>query len=93
MLKYRYNQDVIQIQETLDGEDTEFLIHILNVKPYVAGMKLVQERFEENRIHTDVLFYAYPNHEYRVIVRRDFYIDFVLEMMKHYLLQSVEWMT
>lgn len=93
MLKYRYNEDGIQIQETLDGEDTEFHIRIINEEPYVAGMKRVQERFEENHIHTDVLFYVYPNHEYRVIVRRDYYIDFVLEMMKHYLLQSVEWMT
>lgn len=42
-------------------------------------------------MYTVVLFYAYANHEYRVIVRRDYYVDFLLEMMKHRLLRSAEW--
>jgi hypothetical protein len=42
-------------------------------------------------VYTDVLFYAYPDQTYKVIVRRDYYVEFVLELMKHKLLQSVEW--
>lgn len=55
-------------------------------------IKQVKKLFEDNEVYTDVLFYAYGNHEYRVIVRRDYYTDFVLALMKHHrLLQSVEW--
>jgi hypothetical protein len=70
----------------------EFRISILQENPYLEGMKQVQRKFEDDRVYTDALFYLYPNHEYRVIVRKDYYIDFVLELMKHRLLQSVEWL-
>jgi hypothetical protein len=92
MLTYRYDQDVIRISESGNENDIEFRIHILQENTYLDGMKLVQKEFEDNQVYTDALFYLYPNHEYRVIVRKDYYNDFVLELMKHRLLQSVEWM-
>ncbi|MDR7319274.1 hypothetical protein [Brevibacillus nitrificans] len=91
MLIYKPNQDVIRIQETTNGNDIEFHIHIFGEEPFVERMKLVREKFDENQALTDVLFYVYPNHEYRVIVRQDYYNDFVLELMRHQFLQSVEW--
>jgi hypothetical protein len=93
MLTYQYNQDVIRITETANGDDIEFHIQILKEEPYVEKIRQVQNLFEDNDVHTDVLFYAYPNHQYRVIVRQDYYTDFVLAMMKHRLLQSVKWST
>lgn len=90
-MKYQYDQNVIRISETANENDIEFRILILIEKPYLDGMKQVQKEYEDNRIHTDVLFYIYANHEYRVIVRKDHYEDFVLELMKRRLLQSVEW--
>jgi hypothetical protein len=92
MLTYRYEQNVIHISETVNENDMEFHIRILQENPYLEGMKLVQRKFEDDEVCTDALFYLYPNHEYRVIVRKDYYIDFVLELMKHRLLKSVEWM-
>jgi hypothetical protein len=92
MLTYRYDQDVIRISESGNENDIEFRIRILQENTYLDGMKLVQKEFEDNQVYTDALFYLYPNHEYRVIVRKDYYNDFVLELMKHRLLQSVEWM-
>lgn len=47
--------------------------------------------FDENDVYTDVLFYAYANHKFQVIVRQDYYNDFVIELMRHHLLQSIEW--
>ncbi len=91
MLTYRYNPDVISIRETANGNDVEFHIQILKEIPYLEEMKKVQKLFEDNRVYTDALFYAYENHEYRVIVRQDYYSDFILALMKHHLLQSVEW--
>ncbi|KRE53531.1 hypothetical protein ASG81_01845 [Paenibacillus sp. Soil522] len=91
MLKYEYDHNVIQFNEIENGIDMEFRIHILQEEPYLDRIKKVQRVFEDNQVYTDVLFYIYANHEYRVIVRRDYYYDFILELMKQHLLQSVKW--
>lgn len=91
MLKYGYNHEAIDISETANENDIEFRILILQENPYLDEMKHVQKEFEDNRVHTDVLFYIFPHHEFRVIVRKDHYNEFVLELMKHRLLQRVEW--
>lgn len=91
MLKYEYDHNVIQVNEIENGNDVEFHIHILQEEPYLDRLKKVQRIFEDNQVYTDVLFYIYANHEYRVIVRRDYYYDFILELMKQRLLQSVKW--
>ncbi|MBP3962603.1 hypothetical protein [Paenibacillus lignilyticus] len=49
--------------------------------------------FDQNKDYTDVLFYAYPNHEYRVIVRQEHYVDFLTELFKAQLLLRLEWST
>jgi hypothetical protein len=91
MLTYSHNEEIIKIQETPNGSDIEFHIEILKEDPYVHFLKQVQRYFEDNRIHTDVLFYVKTQHHYSVIVRSDYYEDFVLQLMRHRLLQSVEW--
>lgn len=91
MLTYSYDQEILSLKETPNGNDVEFQVTFLKEQPYLNYMKQVQKHFEENQIITDVLFYIYENHEYRVIVRKDFYVDFILELMKHRLLLSVEW--
>ncbi|MDF2815078.1 MAG: hypothetical protein K0Q81_1278 [Paenibacillus sp.] len=91
VLAYRFNKDVIQIRETGNDSDVEFVISLLVDEPYTAAIKEVQHKFDENRIHTDVLFYAYENHQYRIIVRQDYYNDFILELLRHQLLESAEW--
>lgn len=92
MLKYSYNLNVIQIKEVPNGDDCEFQIKILQESPYLEGIKNVQRVFEENKVYTDVLFYAYENHRYKIIVRKDYYVPFMLELMKQRLLTKLEWM-
>lgn len=89
-VNYSYNKDVIQIIEVPNEEDVEFDIKIPAEK-YWAGMKELQRAFEEDKVYTDVLFYAYKDHHYRVIVRKDYYVDFILGLMKHQLVESVKW--
>lgn len=91
VLAYSYNEQVIQIQQSSNDKDVEFLIEILQTEPYVEKLKKVRHFFEDNRVYTDVLFYALADHKYKVIVRSDYYVDFILELMKHRLLESVEW--
>ncbi|KIL36162.1 hypothetical protein SD71_09405 [Cohnella kolymensis] len=91
MLSYCFNEQVIQITESSDENDVQFLIKVLQKDPYVEKMQKVRRFFDDNRVYTDVLFYALADHTYKVIVRIDFYADFILELMKHRLLESVEW--
>ena len=90
-LTYRFDQARVEIKETDTGTDTEFEIKILEDGPLIAGIKEIHKFFEENRVYTDVMFYVYEHHQYKVIVRQDYYTDFILALMKHHLLLSVEW--
>ncbi|WP_136608114.1 hypothetical protein [Paenibacillus dokdonensis] len=92
MLAYHCNEDVAIITETVNEEDVEFRIHLLQEDPYLGRLKEIRRYFEDNDIYTDALFYIYKNHEYGAIVRKTYYTDFVLALMKHGLLRSVEWM-
>ncbi len=90
MLKYRNNSDIIDISETANGNDVEF--HIVLKKESDAGkMNQIQAYFEGNRVLTDVLFYVHVNNRYQIIVRSDYHVEFVLQLMKHRLLEGVDW--
>lgn len=92
MLNYRFDEAALQISESANENDVEFRIVLATDDPSIlAGLKRVRQEFDENRVYTDVLFYHYPNHEYKIIVRKDYYVDFVLELMKQRLLKSVAW--
>lgn len=89
-LTYRYNAEVICISETPNDADVEFEIKIV-AENMLAAIKEVQKVFEENKVYTDVLFYPYEKLRYRVIVRQDYYVDFILSLLKRRLIDSAEW--
>lgn len=92
MLIYQYDEAMLRIRESANENDVEFNIALVTDDSSVlAGLKRVREAFDENQVYTDVLFYNYPGHEYKVIVRNDYYVDFVIELMKQRLLKRVEW--
>ncbi|MFC0215400.1 hypothetical protein ACFFK0_23690 [Paenibacillus chartarius] len=91
MLKYEIHEEVVQIEEKPNGNDTEFHIHILEPELCLPKIREIQTHFDENRVHTDVLFYALGDRHYQVIVRADYYEEFVLQLMRHRLLRSVKW--
>ncbi|BFT72329.1 hypothetical protein [Paenibacillus sp. P36] len=89
-LTYDWNKDIVEISETQVSNELEFTIRILS-DHHFNSMKLVQKNFEANDVITDVLVYPYTNHEYRVVVRNDFYEDFILQLCKYQLVTKVEW--
>ncbi|TXK85000.1 hypothetical protein [Paenibacillus sp. N3.4] len=91
MLTYTYNDKEIEISETANGNDVDFRIRVIGEGSLDTRIKEIQHDFNHNHVVTDVLFYAYMNHEYQFIVRQDFYADFILSLMKHRLLISVTW--
>ncbi|MGP0584760.1 hypothetical protein [Paenibacillus timonensis] len=92
-LKYRIDSERVQIRETSNEEDVEFELTFLQEEPLLSKMREVQKRFEDNDIYTDVLFYLNQDQErqYKIIVRNDFYVDFLLALMKYRILEGLEW--
>ncbi|WP_028549091.1 hypothetical protein [Paenibacillus sp. UNC451MF] len=91
MLAYNYDDQMIELSETANETDVEFRIRVIGNEPFEQKMKAVQNEFEHNEVLTDVFFYAYKNQAYQFIVRKDYYTDFILALMKHRILRSVEW--
>ncbi|WP_199614876.1 hypothetical protein [Paenibacillus alkalitolerans] len=90
-LTYQWDPGVVDIEETAGERDIEFRLRFTDAEPHAEHMKELEKHFEENRVHTDVFMYAYPNREYRLVVRNDYYVEFILELMKHRILRSVKW--
>lgn len=89
-ITYECNHEVVHIAESANDSDVEFDIRMIK-EEYGEQLKQIQQKFEENNVLTDVMFYPYANQRYRVIVRQDYYVDFILALMKYRLLKRVEW--
>lgn len=90
MLVYQFDSDVISITENLSENDYEFRIKVKTEEQHQA-LLAIRAYFDDNRVHTDVLFYTHMNQEYQVIVRKDYYVAFVLQLFSHRLLSQVAW--
>jgi len=82
---------MLDIRETANADDIEFLIRLKDDRSGLEALRSVQHEFENNDDYTDVLFYAYPNHEYKVIVKREHHADFLAALWKRRLLAGLEW--
>jgi hypothetical protein len=90
IVEYKYDAQLLDIQETNNGNDLEFTITLLD-NQLKKGLKLVREYFEENKILTDIHYYIHPNNRYQVIVRKDFYNEFLIQLFRQQLLQEIKW--
>ncbi|MCS7464016.1 hypothetical protein N0M98_28295 [Paenibacillus doosanensis] len=91
MLTYAYDVQNVELQESVNGEDVEFRIRLIGDASLDERMRNIQKDFEQNDVLTDVMSYAFKNRTYQFIVRKDFYVDFVLSLMKYRILLRVEW--
>lgn len=89
-LVYKFDEKLFELQETQNGEDIEFTFTLLDVELKKSLLK-IREFFDENNIITDIQVYIHHNNRYQIIVRKDFYHDFVLQLFKQQLLQELKW--
>jgi hypothetical protein len=89
-VEYKYDAQLLEIKETTNGDDLEFTITLLD-NQLKKGLKLVREYFEENKILTDIHYYIHPNNRYQIIVRKDFYNEFLIQLFRQGLLQEIKW--
>lgn len=90
MIRYEYDNTALEIKENDNGDDFEFHIKVLD-SALLHVIHKVRNYFDSNKIHTDVLFYTHPGREYQIIVRKDYYVDFILSLFKHQMLTLVRW--
>ncbi len=88
-LAYECDERLIRLSESRNEEDVEFEIQIVESSAW-DRVKEIQKSFDENDVYTDVLFYYYQD-RVRVVVRQDYYVDFILHLMKHRLATKAEW--
>ncbi|EKN62508.1 hypothetical protein BABA_25836 [Neobacillus bataviensis LMG 21833] len=87
---YKYDEKLLDIKETANEDDIEFSIDLYNSE-YKKNLKKVREFFEENKVLTDIHYYIHPNNKYQVIVRKDFYNEFLIQLFKEELLLEIKW--
>ncbi|MFB9326497.1 hypothetical protein ACFFSY_11290 [Paenibacillus aurantiacus] len=91
MITYSFDENLIEMKEKRDGAETEFRIRLLQAEPFVGRMRNIQRQFEDNEDYTDALFYVYPDQAYKIIVQDEHYADFLTELFKAKLIQSLAW--
>lgn len=91
MISYQYDPDAVQIEETQNANDVEFYFRFIGEGSYLDGLRQLRNQYESTDLVNSVYFYPYINHDVQVVVPKDYYDHFVLDLMKHRILQYVEW--
>ncbi|MEH7107682.1 hypothetical protein [Bacillus sp. JJ1764] len=91
-ISYKYNDQILQMNEALNGDDVEFFITLLDVQ-FKQRLQKVQAYFEENKVLTDLFVYPHQNNRYQIIVKKDFYNEFLIQLFKQQLLDEIKWIT
>lgn len=90
MLTYEYDKNSLSITEINGDSDIEFQIKV-SEKISDKQIHAVRDYFENNKIYTDAMFYTRSDHSFQVIVKKDFYVDFILQLFKQKIIQKVYW--
>lgn len=89
-LSYHYDSEVLRIEEKQADGDVEFDMKIMAKEKWEV-IKEIQHFFAENDVTTDAMFYPYEDYHVKVIVRQDFYLDFLLQLLKYQLFDGLAW--
>ncbi|CAH2713658.1 hypothetical protein BACCIP111895_00794 [Neobacillus rhizosphaerae] len=89
-VEYKYDENLLELKEFVNGDDIEFLITLHDSKLKEKIVK-VREFFEENRVLTDIHYYIHPNNRYQVIVRKDYYNEFIIQLFRQQLVKELIW--
>lgn len=87
---YYYDEEKLKLKESQNGDDIEFNLTFVD-QTFKKKLLSVKEFFNENDIYTDLLIYTHSDKHVQIIVRKDFYIDFLLQLFKQQLLLEIKW--
>lgn len=87
---YTFNKQFLDLNEAVNGEDFEFSLTFFD-NTFKKKIEKIREHFDTNSILTDILFYIHPNNRYQIIVRKDFYNEFIIELFRQQIVQEIKW--
>lgn len=89
-VEYKYNEQFLELMETPNGEDFEFTLTFVDNK-WKKKIEEIREYFDTNNILTDIHFYIHPNNRFQIIVRKDFYNEFIIQLFKQQIVEKIKW--
>ncbi|PFP30309.1 hypothetical protein COJ96_06250 [Bacillus sp. AFS073361] len=89
-VEYKYNEQFLELKETPNGEDFEFTLTLVDNK-WKKKIEEIREYFDTNNILTDIHFYIHPNNRFQIIVRKDFYNEFIIQLFKQQIVEKIKW--
>lgn len=90
MLIYTVDENKVVIKEEKDGNDHVFYFHFKDDETFKYYQEL-KNYFQGNGIICDALFYSFSDGTTQVIVQDNYYIDFIIHMLKYKIVTKVEW--
>ncbi|WP_066251715.1 hypothetical protein [Neobacillus drentensis] len=89
-LEYRYDEQLLDLKETANGDDFEFTLTFVNSN-WKEKIARIRTYFDENNILTDTHFYIHPNNKIQIIVRKDFYHEFLIQLFRQQIVEEIKW--
>jgi hypothetical protein len=89
-IEYKYNEEDLKISEAPNGDDIEFNLFLFK-EDLKQDLIKIRDYFSTNNIITDTLFYKHPNNHFQIIVRKDFYQEFILQLFKQQIIKELKW--
>ncbi|SMQ66099.1 hypothetical protein SAMN05444673_1453 [Bacillus sp. OV166] len=87
---YRYDEQILELKETANGDDFEFTLTFVD-NNWKKKVGKIREYFDENNILTDIHFYIHPNNRFQIIVRKDFYNEFLIQLFRQQIVKEIKW--
>jgi hypothetical protein len=89
-VEYRYDEQFLKIMEIANEDDFEFTLTFVDNNGK-KKIEKIREYFDENNILTDIHIYIHPNNRYQIIVRKDFYNEFIIQLFRQQIVQDIKW--
>ena len=89
-LEYQYDEQFLDLKETANDDDFEFTLTFVD-NNWKNKIEKIREYFDENNILTDILIYIHPNNKFQIIVRKDFYNEFIIQLFRQQIVEEVKW--
>ncbi|MEH7306581.1 hypothetical protein [Neobacillus drentensis] len=89
-IAYKFNDQILDLKEEVNGDDFEFTLTFFD-NNWKKEIEKIREYFNSNTILTDIHIYIHPNNKIQIIVRKDFYNEFLIQLFRQQLVQEIKW--
>ncbi|QIZ06954.1 hypothetical protein HFZ78_09810 [Priestia megaterium] len=89
-VNYRYDEQILDLKETANDDDFEFTLTFVD-NNWKKKVEKIREYFDENNILTDIHFYIHPNNRFQIIVRKDYYNEFLIQLFSQQIVKEIKW--